>query len=51
MKISISFVDEERDQVRAIVAAVKEIIRITRYHEPKTSKDNYFHVHLSTSKH
>lgn len=51
MKISISFVDAEREQVRALVTAAKQIIKITRYHEPKTSKDNFLHVHISTSKH
>lgn len=51
MKISISFVDAEREQVRALVTAAKQIIKITRFHEPKTTKDAFFHVYLSTSKH
>lgn len=51
MKISISFVDDEREQVRALVTAVKQIIKITRYHEPKAPKDNFFHLHISTSRH
>lgn len=49
MKISISFLPDEREKVMELVTAAKQILRISRFHAPKQPKGDYYHIHMTTN--
>ena len=48
MKISITFVDDEREKVMELVAAAKRIMQIRRFKEP-APKDGFSHIYMTAA--
>lgn len=51
LKIHFKFTDEDRENVRALVAVAKLLLRGSRYHEAKQPKDGVYNAYFTTPKH